>query len=86
MWGLHMCANAMEGTEPPAKRPRTDEGYHENLELLQNEMMKRKKDRNIETLMEDTFTERRKWIQESQPVVSDILEKFSPLKIRKVVS
>ena len=81
--------NAVEGAEPPAKRPRNDEGYAKNLELLQEEMGKRKKDRSIaliQTLMEDTFTERRRWIQESQPVVSDIIEKFHPLKIRKVVS
>ena len=52
-------------------------------------MRKRKKDRRVatvETLMEETFSERRSWIQTSQPVVSDILEKFPSLKVRKVVS
>ena len=74
----------MEGTEPPAKRPRNDEGYGyvKNLELLQEEMRKDRSIALIQTLMEDTFTER---LQESQPVVSDI-EKFPSLKIRKVVS
>ena len=78
-----------ESTEPPAKRPRNTESYETNVELMQVEMRKRKKDRRVatvETLMEETFSERRSWIQTSQPVVSDILEKFPSLKVRKVVS
>ena len=52
-------------------------------------MGKRKKDRSIATIqsvMEDTFTERRGWIQDVQPVVSEVLDKFPSLKLRKVVS
>ena len=75
-------------SEPQAIRQRIDESYDDKIELLQEEMGKRKKDHSVATLqsiMEDTFTERCRWIQDVQPALSDILDKFLPLKLRKVV-
>ncbi len=73
--------------EPPAKKPREDDTHI--IEHLQDEMKKRKKDRNIaniQSLTNDTFLERRSWMAEEQPLVSDVLTKFPSLTLRKVVS
>ena len=78
------------GQEPPGKKPRQDDdgSFDTNVANLQEEMKKRKRDRNIatiQTLTTETFSGRRAWIKEEQPPVSDVLLKFPSLKMRKVV-
>lgn len=73
-----------DNAELPDKQPRIDESYEENVKLLQGEMEKRKKNRNIATiqsLTERTYTERRRWMKTQQPLV-EIVEKFPSLKLR----
>ena len=78
-----------DSNEPHAKRHRVDEeSFDSNVAELQEEMLKRKRERNvaiIQSLTSETFQGRRDWIRKQQPLVSDILTKFLSLKMRKVV-
>lgn len=84
---------------PPSKRrKRADDHGHEcvdteNLEEMISELKveceKRKKVRcmaTIQDLTSATFADRRKWINDVQPHVFDVLEMYPSLKIRKIVS
>ncbi len=66
-----------------------DTSFDDKTVKLQDEMGKRKRDRNvaiIQQLTSETFDGRREWLQKMQPLASDVLSKFPSLKLRKVVS
>ena len=61
--------------------------YKCNTTSLQKEMEKKKpKSAELCSLMEKTYQIRKKWIQEEQPNIGDMLSKFPAFKKPKVVS
>lgn len=76
----------------PSKRLRPNDSEDESIdykvEILKEEMKKKKVNRKIATILSlswETFSGRRSWIHAEQPPVSDILVKFPSLTLRKVV-
>lgn len=89
------CADLAPG--PGSKRRRTDdlseemplEEYEKAVSELLTEWKKGHKKRNnatIKDLMEQTKGQRQKWIAEDNPLISQVLAKFPPLKQSKMVS
>lgn len=84
--------------KPPAKRQRSrcslngdddmDSNQHEKLlgEMVEEMSKKKKKSKLLCDNMEATFIRRQKWILESTPCVSSVLETYPALKHPKVVS
>lgn len=61
--------------------------YADLMATLENELQKENpKGKRVRRAMKDTFAGRRKWIQDSCPPVSDIIDKFPLLKESKYVS
>ncbi len=76
------------GSNPLDDDPNSD-SFEENLAVLTLECRKKKRDRSIANILRltaITYTTRRKWIIEQQPTVSEVLEKYPSLDLKKVVS
>lgn len=82
---------------PPSKRMKQneednlddDDNYQGAIDELKAEYRKGKKDRNhstVKQLMDTTLIRRRKWIMQERPLISEVLQKFSPLTTSKGVS
>lgn len=66
-----------------------DDSLDSKLAQLKSECDKRKRERSmavIQELTSATYGNRHQWIQQKQPHVCEILEKYPSLKIRKIVS
>ena len=87
--------------KPPEKRRRyTDisdgdagtvsiEKYDEDVAVLKLEWKKGRKQRShavLKELMNETATQRNKWIIEEKPLISEVIRKFPPLKESRMVS
>lgn len=67
----------------------SEESLEIKLTSLKSECEKRKRERSmalIQDLTTATYRNRRHWIQQKQPHVHEILEKYPSIKIRKMVS
>ena len=59
-----------------------------DLSDLKAECSKRKRDRSMATIQDltlRTYSARRQWIELSQPLMSEVLEKYPSLKFRQTV-